>query len=388
MKLLRIIADSNPRSGGPIEGARQFAAVWARHGHRQDLLTLDAPGEQFLDDYPGEIIGLGPIRSGNPLHKYRYSVKMVPWLKQHAHEYDAVLISGLWRYVAMGARRALANSKTPYFVLPHGMLDPWFRTKYPLKHWGKQISWLVAEGPLIKRARGVLFTSAEEMHLANNAFWPYHSKGLVINYGTQDVSGEPASQIAAFRDAIPSLGNRRYILFLSRIHEKKGCDLLVEAFADVANLVPDLDLVIAGPDQSGLVNQLKKIATEKSIAARIHFPGMLVGDTKTGAFRGAEAFVLPSHQENFGIVVAEALSCRTPVLISNKVNIWREVVEANAGIVESDDLIGTTKMLRAFLGLTDDRKREMSENARACFIEKFHAEKSAIDLINMIKNKI
>jgi hypothetical protein len=77
MKILRIIADSDPRSGGPIEGTRRFGAVWAKHGHRQDLLTLDAPGERFLTDYPGEIIAVGPPRSSNPLHKYRYAPRMI-----------------------------------------------------------------------------------------------------------------------------------------------------------------------------------------------------------------------------------------------------------------------------------------------------------------------
>src|SRR4051794_26927972 len=107
MKILRIIADSDPRSGGPIEGTRRFGAVWAQHGHQQDLLTLDAPGEQFLTDYPGEIIPIGPPRSRNPLHKYRYTSRMVPWLRDHAADYDAIIVSGLWRYAAMGARRSL-----------------------------------------------------------------------------------------------------------------------------------------------------------------------------------------------------------------------------------------------------------------------------------------
>jgi hypothetical protein len=112
MKLLRIILDPDPRSGGPIEGTRRFGAVWAQHGHQQDLLTLDAPGETFLTDYPGKIFGMGPPRTRNPLHKYRYSPKMVTWLREHASEYDAVLVSGLWRYMTMGAGKALIGSKT------------------------------------------------------------------------------------------------------------------------------------------------------------------------------------------------------------------------------------------------------------------------------------
>lgn len=384
MKILRIIADSDPRSGGPIEGTRQFGAVWARHGHRQDLLTLDPEGEVPLTDYPGEIFALGPPRSSNPLNKYRYAPRMVPWLRAHAGDYDAIIVSGLWRYVAMGARRALVGGKTLYFVFPHGMLDPWFRKTYPLKHWAKQLSWWVAEGPLIAGARNVLFTSQEEMLVAQNAFWPYHARGRVVSYGTQDASGDPATQIAAFCRQVPDLGERDYLLFLSRIHPKKGCDLLVEAFCNIARRYPEVDLVVAGPDEPGLVPGLREHAAAAGLAARVHFPGMLKGDAKAGAFRGAQAFVLPSHQENFGIVVAEAMSYARPVLISNKVNIWREIEESQGGLVRSDDLTGTQAMLEGFLNLDEADRLHMGQRARAYFLDHFHVEKAAMDLLKVL----
>jgi glycosyltransferase involved in cell wall biosynthesis len=384
MKILRIIADSDPRSGGPIEGTRRFGAVWAKHGHRQDLLTLDAPGERFLTDYPGEIIAVGPPRSSNPLHKYRYAPRMIPWLRAHVADYDAVIVSGLWRYGAMAARRALTGGKTPYYVFPHGMLDPWFRSTYPVKHMTKQLSWWLSEGALIAGARNVLFTSQEEMLLANNAFWPYRAKGRVVSYGTQDVMGDPEEQILAFRAQVPKLGERAYLLFLSRIHPKKGCDLLVDAFCSVAGRYPDIDLVVAGPDQMRLAEGLQERANAAGFAERIHFPGMLKGDVKTGAYRGATAFILPSHQENFGIVVAEAMSCSTPILISNKVNIWREIVESQAGFVEADDLRGTKALLKQFLALDDTEKRVMGNRARKYFLEHFDVEKAAMGLLDIM----
>jgi glycosyltransferase involved in cell wall biosynthesis len=384
-KILRIIADSNPSSGGPIEGTRRFGEVWAAHGHRQDMLTLDAPGETWLTDYPGKIIALGTQRTSNPVSKYRYSPRMVPWLCQHARDYDAILVSGLWRYQARGAGRALAGGATPYFVLPHGMLDPWFRETYPLKHIVKQLSWWWAEGPLLANARAVLFTSEEEKRLAEGIFRPWKANSVVIGYGTQDVIGDSESQKRTFRAAVPALGKRDYLLFLSRIHPKKGCDILVEAFAAIAAEAPHLDLVIAGPDQVGLANTLREQAERLNISDRLHFPGMLKGDVKTGAFRGATAFVLPSHQENFGIVVAEALACATPVLISNKVNIWREVEADGAGLIEPDTIEGTTALLTAYLAMNTDAHAEMRKRARSCFLNRFHAEKAAMDLLALIQ---
>lgn len=387
-RILRIISDSNPKSGGPIEGSRRFAAVWAQQGHRQDLLTLDAPGEQWLDDYPGTIIPLGEPRTGSLLSRYRYAPRLVPWLRQHVGEYDAVLVSGLWRYFALGARQALVGGKTPYFVLSHGMLDPWFRRTYPIKHMGKQLSWLLAEGPLIAGARNLLFTSEEEMRLAERAFFPYRAKGLVISYGTEDVGGEPVQQRQAFRAAVPALGERPYLLFLSRIHPKKGCDLLIEAFASIASEYPHLDLVIAGPDETGLVDRFRSVCKERGIDKRVHFPGMLSGDIKAGAFRAAQAFVLPSHQENFGIVVAEALACGTPVLISDKVNIWREVIADGAGMVAPDTLAGTRQMLNRFLSSPADAQARMGEQARKSFLDRFLVEQAATNLMTVIQERI
>lgn len=382
-KVLRIITSADPRHGGPIEGTRRFGEVWARDGHQQDLLTLDAPDERFLTDYPGEIFPIGPAHGRSPLKRYRYAPVMIPWLRARAPDYDAVIVSGLWRYQTHGAHRGLAGGPTPYFVFTHGMLDPWFREGAALKHWGKQLSWLWAEGPLLRDAANVLFTSEEEMRLAENAFRPYRVKGRVVGYGTGDVAGDGAAQAAAFRASQPQLGDRPFLLFLSRIHPKKGCDLLVEAFAKVAD--PRLHLVIAGPDQVGLVEGFRARAEALGIGDRVHFPGMLKGDAKTGAFRAAEAFILPSHQENFGIVVAEAMASGLPVLISDKVNIWREVVADSAGMVEPDTLEGTEALLRRFTALSDDARTAMATAARASFLRRFHVERAARDLMTLME---
>ena len=147
------------------------------------------------------------------------------------------------------------------------------------------------------------------------------------------------------------LQNRRFLLFLARIHAKKGCDLLIEAFAKIAPAVPDVDLVIAGPDQGGLQAKLQRQADEAGIADRIHWAGMIDGDVKWGALRICNAFVLPSHSENFGIAVVESLAVGRPVLISNQVNIWPEIEADGAGLVEDDTPEGTERLLRHWFAL-------------------------------------
>ena len=158
---------------------------------------------------------------------------------------------------------------------------------------------------------------------------------------------------------LPELKGRKFILFLSRIHPKKGVDLLIQAFARHAKTFPEIDLVIAGPDQTGSKSALQKLARELGVDNRIYWPGMLSGDAKWGAFRSAEFFVLPSHQENFGIVVAEAMALSKPVLITNKVNIWREIEADGAGLVVNDDVEGIAAGLRKMCELSAAATRSL-----------------------------
>lgn len=387
MKILHVIASVDPRGGGPIEGIFRQVDVRRRMGIDTDVVTLDPPDADWVARSTVKTFALGnPVERGRrPLN---YSPALVPWLRSHKDDYDIVVVNGLWNYATLAARRALVGTPTPYVVFTHGMLDPWFKQSAPLKSKVKQLSWWISEGPLLNNARAVLFTSDEERALARGAFWPYRVRERVVGYGTADMSGDAAVQISAFRTRIPALGARSFLLFLSRIHPKKGCDLLIEAFAAVAAEHPDLDLVIAGPDQTGWQRELAALAEARGVAGRIHWPGMLSGDVKWGAYRATEAFVLPSHQENFGIVVAEAMAAGKPVLISNKVNIWREVQAGGGGLVEADDVEGAKAMLRAFLALSPDARSTMGAAARQTFLDRFEMSKVAREIVGVMKEEV
>ena len=163
---------------------------------------------------------------------------------------------------------------------------------------------------------------------------------------------------------------------------------MISAFAKIAPLVPETDLVLAGPDQSGWVDQLKRQATAAGIADRIHWPGMLEGDAKWGAFRGCDAFVLPSHQENFGIVVAEAMASAKPVLITDKVNIWREIEKGNAGFVVPYNEFGIVSLLETFFALSREERNRMGNSARGTFLELFEINKNAVRLLEIFDESL
>ncbi|MCK1269273.1 glycosyltransferase [Bradyrhizobium sp. 49] len=379
MKILHLIPTVDPKYGGPIEGILSSAPLLAALGHQRSVACLDHPTDPWIASFPLDVFPLGTrptarrklLRRWLPWVRYDFSNELIPWLKEHAREFDIIVVNGLWNYIDLAARSALSRSDVPYFVFTHGMLDPWFKKTYPIKHFFKQMVWWFSEGPLLARAENVIFTCDEERLLARNAFWPYRVREAVIRYGTIYTEGNVAQQTAAFYEKVPSVKDRKFLLFLSRIHPKKGCDLLIKAFAKTAHKDPNLDLLMAGPDDVNWTPELIALSESLGIRTRIHWPGMLRGDEKWGAFHASEMFILPSHQENFGIAVAEALACAKPVLISDKINIWREIDAQGAGLVAEDNLVGTISLIDRFLEMTPDAKSKMTKAARATFLMHF-----------------
>lgn len=362
-----------------MEGVRQLGTQMRQRGHQVEVVTLDDPKQEFVNSFPFPIHALGPS-----IGSYGYSANLVPWLKAHSADYDAVIVNGLWQYHSFGAWRALRAAGTPYYVFTHGMLDPWFKHNYPLKHVKKWLYWPWAEYRVLRNARAVLFTSEEERLLARQSFWLYRANERVVAYGTSVPPNDADRLRENFLLLHPGLRDRRVLLFLGRIHEKKGCDLLIKALARVANAEPMLHLAMAGPDQTGWATELKTLARRLGVEERISWLGMLRDEMKWGAFYCAEAFVLPSHQENFGIAVAEALACGVPVLISNKVNIWREIETDYAGLVDSNTETGTEQLLKRWLMTGQDARRQMSRNAVQSFGRRFTVDAMTDSLLAVI----
>jgi glycosyltransferase involved in cell wall biosynthesis len=306
---------------------------------------------------------------------YGYTPHLVPWIKENAGRFRAIIVHGIWQYHSFACWLALRGGPVPYFVFPHGQLDPWFKEQYPIKHLKKWLYWPWADYQVLRDAQGVLFASEEERRLARESFCLYRAREIVTPLGIPAPPGRHSAQKEAFFRRFPFLDNKRIILFFGRIDQKKGCDLVVDAFARVPNTDRSLALAIAGPDRDGLRFRLDEIARSKGVEANIHWLGMLEGDEKWGALRAGEVFILPSHSENFGIAVVEALACGTPVLLSTKVNIWREIVDAGAGYAAEDSIDGTVGLLRNWLSLSR-RAREVTQlRALECYRERFEISK-------------
>ncbi|PYJ82281.1 MAG: transferase [Verrucomicrobia bacterium] len=386
MKILQLVHTLDPSVGGVAAAVLALSRGLARRGHKLDVVVLDEPDvvAAVADRGPADNITVHALGSG--LTSYRYSRTLWPWLRQHGGDYDRVIVNGIWQYLSFAAWRRYAGSSVPYYVFPHGMLDPWFKETFPLKHLKKWLYWPWAEYRVLRDAAAVIFTAEEERFQARKSFWLYRCREKVSPLGVEAplISSNAKSE---FLSRYPQLQNSRNFLFLGRLHPKKGCDILLEAFARFRSN-DSISLILAGPDQVGWESDLRRQVTRLNLTNRVVFTGMLEGSMKQGAFASAEAFVLPSHQENFGISVVEALAVSVPVLISNRVNIWREIEADRAGYVESDDLAGTTRLVQRWID-TAPAEREMNrQNARRCFEQRFEINRAVDSLLQILNETL
>ncbi len=381
IKILQVIPTLSATAGGPVEGLIQQGIAMIAAGHRVETLCLDAPG--FTVD---PRLKADAVHALGPSHLvYSYSPRLEPWLRQHGSNYDIIIIHGMWTFHSLCVARVARQLGLRYVVFLHGMLDPWFARRYPLKHLKKWLYWPCAEYRTLRDAWLVLFTTAEELRLARESFWLYKVRERLVGYGIQSpqVSGPEAR--AAFLARFPSLAHTRNLVYLSRIHPKKGCDLLIQSFAKLASAHPELHLVMAGPADASYLAELTAICQKLGIEDRITFTGMLTGLLKWGAYDMADVFVLPSHQENFGIVVAEALAWGLPVLTTFQVNIWREIQEAGAGIIHVDTQAGVDQLLHDWLALTDAQRSAMRASAKTCFSQNFEVATVTRNLLQALE---
>ena len=381
MRILHIMATLDPASGGPAESVRTLMA-FREIGYKGEAVTMDDPQAPFLETLQFPVHALGPRHS-----VFAYSAKLAPWLAANLDRFDGVIVNGLWSYCGVAAWRHVKGRK-PYMVFSHGMLDPYFKRGAPLKHAKKWAFWLLAQYWVLRSAYRVLFTTQEESVLAEQSFWLHRWNGYVVPYGCSRPPSDRERVEAAFFALNPELQGKRFMLFLGRIHKKKGCDLLMQSFIRYAAEDPGLHLVMAGPDQQGWGAELQQTVAAAGLSDRVHWPGMIKGDIKWGAFYACEVFILPSHQENFGIAVAEAMACGRAVLLADQVNIAPQIARDGAGLMEADTQQGTDALVARWIAMPPAERAAMERQACITFTERYDMQRNAETILRLFGHAI
>ena len=342
MRILHVIGDLAPHSGGPAKAGFEMARAVARRGHEVAIYTTDF-GQRA--DAPREQVRDGVRLRYFPLQAPRIWLASWPLraaLIRDLPGFDLLHLHSLYLFHDWAAGNLARRIAKPYIVRPHGSLDPYIFERRRLK---KILFDLWFQNRVLADASVIHYTAEDEMKLAEQ--YVHGAPGVVIPNGLELSEYANLPPRGSFRARHPEIGERKILLFLSRINFKKGLDILAKAVGKLAR--EDLHLVIAGPD-GGYLAETKRFVVEAGIAGRTTFTGMIVGQEKLAAFADASLFLLPSYSENFGIAVVEAMACGVPVLISDKVNIWREVVADGAGRAVPTDPAAVAREINAMLG--------------------------------------
>lgn len=367
MRILQVVDSLDPIYGGPPTVVLRLAAALAREGARVTLYSQERSGREAdiaatLRGIPGiELVHrVSDVCDGRIARLIGRPAR--DFSRRPENTFDVVHIHGLWRPSLGAILRESRRRSFPHVITPHGMLARWSLAQKPLR---KKIALALTWRKLIQQASFVhALTQAEARDFA--ALGIACPVDIVPNGFFLEEMGElPAS--GSFHAAHPELGGQPFILFLGRLHYVKRVDWLVRAFAKLATAVPDVRLVLAGPD-CGTRPQLEDEAKTLQLGDRVHFVGPLYGKQKYAAMVDARCFCQPSVYETFSMSILEAMACGLPPVITRGCN-FDEVGTSGAGLV-ADGEAELAAALRAFC--TDAAARQAAaKKARDLVVAKY-----------------
>jgi glycosyltransferase involved in cell wall biosynthesis len=320
MRILHVIPSVAERSGGPATAIVPMCRALMQQGVEVLLVsTTDGLSTKHDEEYKGVPAILFPPQLGA---SFKYSRPLASWLSSNIKNFDLAHIHAVFNHSSIAASQACRKAGVPYIIRPLGTLDPWSMTQ---KSFRKRLFWQISGKAMLRDAAAVHYTSeveklSTERHLSLN-------HGKVVALGIETHSNGTRARVFP----------EPYVLVLSRLHPKKGLDVLIDAFLSLSGNgnFENWRLVIAGDGPPEYVSKLKAAASVQP--DRIVFTGWLDGDKKQAMLGGASLLALPSYQENFGLCVMEALSHSVPVLVSPDVNLAAEIASANAGWIAAVD---------------------------------------------------
>ncbi len=388
MKLLCVIPNYWPafQYGGTVAAMHCLNRALAKKGIQISVYTTDVGlegkvavnQEQDLEGVKVTYFSFTKLFGFTGTAGWQFSRRMARALKNNLQAFDAVFIVDIWNYPAAIAAHYSRTYKKPYILIPSGMLYPYAFSKKIWKKW--PYYYLVVKRDL-KHAALIQYTTEDE-EKKTHPFLALKNKAVVIpnGIGLSEFSNLPGRKM--LQDSYPYLKDKKIILFVGRLRWIKGLDILLKAYVLLAKERPDVHLLIAGNDVSGYGKKLRRWVKQAGMDYRVTFTGILNNQEKSTVYAGSDIFVLPSYSENFGMVAVEAMACGLPVIISNKVGIYKEVEQNKAGVVidtNAPDLYRAIKILLENHGL----REEIKVNAGKLVRENYDIDKVAGKMIRI-----
>jgi glycosyltransferase involved in cell wall biosynthesis len=366
MKVLHIIPDLAPATGGPVTSVLGLARAQTALGHEVSIASTDW-GMSRRPSLEGVHFHLFPCRYDS----WRWAPALGKFLRREIGNYDVATVESLWQYPTYIAGRACREAGTPYVVSTNGMLDEWSLAQ---KSWKKRPYLRFVERATLEGAAAVHLTSrgeSEHSHLES-----FRIRKLIIPLGVHSSSYRELPDRASFVRRYPELEGKRIILFLGRLHFKKQPDVAIKAFHKAHAGNGDARLVLAGGGDPDYVKSLRRLVEDLGMRRSVLFTGLLQGDAVKEAYRAATVFILPSWQENFGLSVVEAMAAGCPVLVSNHIDLASEIEGAGAGLSVAPSVEDNAAALDYLLNDGVLRAR-LGEAGRKLVLEKFTWEQCA-----------
>jgi glycosyltransferase involved in cell wall biosynthesis len=260
---------------------------------------------------------------------WQFSPRMSRALKENLRAFDMVYMIGVWNYPFLAAARYCLRYHKPYIVSPRGLLYPYGVGR---KRWKKFLYYHLIIKEMLKRARGIHYTTEDELE-ACHASLGLKGGGFVVPNGIEPAEFDDLPRSEEFKNRYPVLRGKKIMLFLGRIDRKKGLELLIGAYRRIAGERDDVHLVIVGDDNGPYAKRLKGWIARDGLTERATFTGILTGRDKLASYTASDVFILPSYSENFGMAAVEAMACGVAVVLSEAVGISREVRRNDAAVV-------------------------------------------------------
>lgn len=377
MKILHVLASFVPayRYGGPVRVLHEMCRSLVRLGQDVTVYTTNIDGPDDLDVPTGKEIDVDGVRTTyfrvRPPRSYSYSPDLGKAIKSAVKNFDVVHIHSVFNWPSHAAMHWARKRGVPYIVRPAGMLEdfslrqPYMGGLSPIKQYLKKKAYLYSiERKNIASARFIHFTCEAEER--NSFVSTAHNDRFIAPLGI-DIKVVSGYLESASRKT--DTGDKKIVLYVSRLDPKKGLDALIPAISMLSGLRKDFIFIIVGsgaPDYERHVIRLIHRYGIKDITLRTG----LLGDERWGYFKYADVFVLPSYSENFGISVIEAMAAGLPAVVGEGVGIASEIKKAGAGIVTKTNPAHICSAINSLLG-NHEMRQTMSRNAARLAAEKF-----------------